>query len=67
MELFWRDEEGKDPSFFENERGGKKNLVAVSLKEEKMNSLRKDCMGPIYKPHGIASLLALQILKHKRG
>ena len=64
---FWRDEEGKDPSAFGNQREGKKNSVAASLKEEKMSSLRKDCRGPIYRPHDIASLLALQILKRRRG
>ena len=63
---FWRDEEIKDPSAFGNQRGGK-NSVAASLKEQKMSSLRKDCRGPIYRPHDIASLLALQILKRMRG
>ena len=65
MNLFWRDEEGKNPSVFENKRGGKKNPVAASLKEKKMNSLRKDCRGPIYRPHGRASPLVLQILKRR--
>ena len=67
MESFWRDEEGKDPSVFKKERGGKKNLVVALLKEKKMNFLRKDCRGPIYRPRDIASPLALQILKHKQS
>jgi len=34
MESVWKDEEGKDPSVFQNEGGGKKNPVATLLKEE---------------------------------
>ena len=56
-----------DPSVFENQRGGKKNSVVAPLKKEKMSSLRKDCRGPIYRPHDIASPLAFQILKCRRG
>jgi len=63
--LIWRDEEGEDPSVSKNQRGGKKNSVAASLKEEKMISLEKDCKGPIYRPHGLASLLPLLILKRR--
>ena len=42
-----------------------RELILTSPEKRKNDFSKKDCKSPIYRPHGLRSLLSLQILKHR--